>query len=142
MPKSRESTLPRLATHRMMACCRLLQDKADHLSIANGKATSEVDAKDAKDAKDADVASKEVAPTSSMLIRGSEQDQSVYFDQAEKVVYVGDVACGPSDDSFTAELSFALRHAMPLLFDMDSFLLEALLRCAVKDGPEGIQALL
>mmetsp|Transcript_29756 Transcript_29756/g.98660 ORF Transcript_29756/g.98660 Transcript_29756/m.98660 type:complete len:820 (+) Transcript_29756:8028-10487(+) len=82
------------------------------------------------------------AVSTSALILGSEQDQQVYFDQSEKIVYIGDIATGLAEDAFTAELVFALRHALPLLFDVDGFLLEALLRCALKEGTESIPSFL
>lgn len=80
------------------------------------------------------------APEAFSIIDGSEQDQQVYFDEFERTIYVGDAEFG--EDGFTAELVFALRRALPMLWNVDNFLLEAMLRCAIADGPESIAAFL
>jgi len=72
------------------------------------------------------------------VITGSELEQQVYFDEKERAVYIGDARFGSATDAFTAELIFALRRALPLLFHVDQFLLEALARCALQEGPSGI----
>jgi len=74
------------------------------------------------------------------IIDGSEQDQHVYFDEFERTVYIGDLQL--HDDGFQAELVFALRRALPLLWNVDNFLLEAMLRCALTEGPHAITAFL
>jgi len=74
------------------------------------------------------------------IIDGSEQTQQVYFDDDERTVYVGEPVLG--EDVFTAELVFALRRALPLLWSVDNFLLEAMLRSALSDGANSIIAFL
>jgi len=72
-------------------------------------------------------------------IPGSEVDQQVYFDETERFIYIGDTTLSPTEDACTAELVVALRRALPTLWKVDSFLLEALLRSAILDGIEGIE---
>merc|ERR1712151_1130237 len=65
------------------------------------------------------------------VIEGSERIQQFYFDEMERAIYVGDTRT--SDDSFASELIIALRRAMPLLWQVDNFLLEAMFRCAISE---------
>jgi HEPN domain-containing protein len=75
-------------------------------------------------------------------IPGSEQEQQVYYDETDKSIYIGEVLFGPNEDVFTAELVFSLRRALPLLWNVDNFLLEAMLRCALTHGVGGIMPFL
>merc|ERR1712050_232117 len=70
------------------------------------------------------------------VIEGSERVQQFYYDEMERSIYVGDTKT--ADDSFASELVVALRRAMPLLWHVDSFLLEAMFRCAITDGAQSI----
>jgi len=78
-------------------------------------------------------------------IPGSEQEQQIYFDEGERCVYIrGKEGKNSTKDieDLSSEMVFALRRALPLLYQVDSFLLEALLGCGLRDGAGGIQGFL
>eukprot|EP00929_Paragymnodinium_shiwhaense_P109155 TRINITY_DN754_c5_g1_i1.p1 TRINITY_DN754_c5_g1~~TRINITY_DN754_c5_g1_i1.p1 ORF type:complete len:4259 (+),score=1336.88 TRINITY_DN754_c5_g1_i1:96-12872(+) len=75
------------------------------------------------------------------LIEGSEQMQQVYYDTEQKMVLF-DNNCTAEHDAFATELGSALRRALPILQSVDGFLLEALLRTCIREGPSSIAVFL
>jgi HEPN domain-containing protein len=85
--------------------------------------------------KVAGVQAKEEAITDSAQVLGA------YYDESQQIVFIGNPT-DVSEDSFTAELALALRRAVPDLGQVDSFLMEAMMRSALKDGVDGITGFL
>eukprot|EP00928_Gymnodinium_smaydae_P095838 TRINITY_DN8323_c0_g2_i1.p1 TRINITY_DN8323_c0_g2~~TRINITY_DN8323_c0_g2_i1.p1 ORF type:complete len:4833 (+),score=938.40 TRINITY_DN8323_c0_g2_i1:126-14624(+) len=75
------------------------------------------------------------------LLQGSERDQQVFYDASSQSIFLHRT-CDLNDETFVAELVAALRFALPLLWNIEAFMLEAVLRCALRDGPGGIQTFL
>ncbi|CAK0871810.1 unnamed protein product [Prorocentrum cordatum] len=76
------------------------------------------------------------------MIAGSEQDQQCYYDEREGAVHIGDVSLDLNEDTVIAELVSSLRRAVELFYQIDAFLLEAMVRCGVRHGPAGINPFL
>uniref|UniRef100_A0A7S4SRI7 HEPN domain-containing protein n=1 Tax=Alexandrium monilatum TaxID=311494 RepID=A0A7S4SRI7_9DINO len=116
------------------------EKKDSEMKDSEKKEGKEEEAEEEEEEEEEDVAEDLPTGEANTIIDGSEQVQQVYFDEFERTVYVGDAEFG--DDSFTAELVFALRRALPLLWGVDNFLLEAMLRCALTEGPDSIAGFL
>jgi len=122
--------------------------KTDKVNVNDKRSDAEIAADEKKAKEDAEKAEVEEEEDDDMdvpegdfnVIEGSERDQHFYYDEADRAIYVG--ATNSNDDSFAAELVVALRRGLPLLWHVDSFLLEALFRCAMAEGATSIPSFL
>jgi len=79
------------------------------------------------------------------VIPGSERMQQIYYDEGEKSVYIQGKDHKHSNkeiEDLSSEMVFALRRALPLLYQVESFLLEAMISCGLRDGAAGLQSFL
>merc|ERR1712190_422932 len=125
------------------------KDDKDKVDMDDKRSDAEIEAEKLKEAEEkAKAAAEESSDDEEMdvpegdfnVIEGSERDQQFYYDEHDRSIYVGSTNQG--EDSFAAELVVALRRALPLLWHVDSFLLEALFRCAINEGVKGLSTFL